>query len=187
MKIMSLARKTLVILIALPIFGGFLGAVLSNLGFPSNPWDSLGAPSSPAEAFVCISPQLVVESVDGNMFTYTRPAHGWELYEGEIQSPTSLNEWSLCEDVRPPSIKEVIDSSEECIEWGLGYSYSKYVILSDGSVWKWNFQYSGEWEFIGFIFYILGGAIAFLVIALIILAFMHFNVLLKRLEERAQS
>jgi len=187
LKIMTLARKTIVILIIFPIIGGALGPFLSNLGGSSTPWESLGVPSSPAESFISISPFLLVESTDENIFTYSGSKYGWKPYEGEIQSSALVNEWILCEGVQPPPIEEVIDSIEECTEWGLGYSYSKYVILFDGTVWKWSSQDSSEWDVMFHIFSILGGAILFLVVALIILAFLHFNALLKRLEERARS
>ncbi len=182
---MSLGNKTLLILVFIPILGGILGGALFSWGGPSSPWESLGSPPSPAVSLVSISPRLIIGTIEGDLFIYSGNFYGWEPFTDQPQSSTLKNEESLCEEVDPPQITQVMDSGEICTEWGQGYSYSKYVILSDGTVWEWSTQYSGEYYLMALFFYVLGGAAVFLVIALVILAVMHFNTLLSRLEKKA--
>jgi hypothetical protein len=182
---MSLGKKTLAILFFLPLFGGILGWALFSWGGPPSPWKSLDSPPSPAISLISIAPQLVIESLDGDQFFYSGDFYGWKLYTDLPQSPSIKFDESLCESVDAPEIEDVVDSGVICTRWGQGYRYTKYVILSDGTVWEWSVEHSSEWGVMGLFFYILGGIVLFLVIALIVLAVMHFVALLNRLEERS--
>ena len=94
----------------------------------------------------------------------------------------------LCEGVESPPIDDVVNIVEFCNPWGmggLGYYYTKYALLQDGSVWKWEASHSAEGSPIPFIEPLIGSAI-FLAIAFIIVLIFLFDDLLNNLSEKAK-
>ena len=133
-------KRILLILIILPTIGCLLGYVVAEEKFSNNNinWESLGSPPSPAVSFIQSFHNNVVETTSGEMYRYYGQINGW-IYIEEEPSDTHIDSFAdLCNQITPDPLDDIIDSAEDCVKYETGYSYYKFAILDDGSVWMWN-------------------------------------------------
>jgi len=185
---MSLISKILLILILLPILG-----FIAGLGFYS--WGSSDAriqweicSSSPSSSISLFSNSngVGVITKNGNAYLLNScQTDDWLPIDDDLDSETEDTFYELCGEVHPSHINKVVSSVETCSLWGLGYSYNKYVLLEDGTIWIWSKSYGGEpW---GLLVSPIFGTIAFFILAIfinVILIILHFA---SRFDEKIKS
>ena len=117
-----------------------MGYIFAKCKFSNNNvnWESLGSPPSPAVSFIQSFHNNVVETTNGEMYRYYGQSKGW-IYIEEEPPDTRIDSFAyLCNQITPDPLDGIIDSAEDCVKYETGYSYYKFAILDDGSVWMWN-------------------------------------------------
>ena len=133
-------KRILLILIILPVISCLLGYIFAEVKFSNNNvnWESLGSPPSPAVSFIQSFHNNVVKTTSGEMYRYYGQSKGW-IYIEEEPPNTHIDSFAdLCNQITPDPLDDIIASAEDCVKYETGYSYYKFAILDDGSVWMWN-------------------------------------------------
>lgn len=184
---MSLGLRILLTLLISPVIGYFAGSAYSFWALSDEriPWEPLGSPPAPAVKFFNSSNRvIVIDSNEKGYFIGACNPDCWIPFENNLENEPREAFYEFCGDVQPPYINKVVDTAETCYPWGLGYSYAKYVILEDGTVWKWMKSDGGESN--PFLYPILG-TVSFIVLGVLIIIIMLLFHLVSRLDERAKT
>jgi len=181
------AKRIFIVLLFLPIIGCIVGSIFSEWSSSTLriKWQPLGSPPSQLVEILHTSPLIALGSDDNY---YSHKSDKWVIEDIETNSEEDQNYDYLCEGVESPPIDDAVKIVEFCNPWGLGglgYYYTKYALLQDGSVWKWEASHSAEGSPIPFIEPLIGSAI-FLAIAFIIVLIFLFDDFLNNLSEKAK-
>jgi len=181
-----LARRIMILLL-LPTLGCIAGlAYVSSMSSDSRiPWEALGSPPEVPNEFLSTFGAIVVRSPSGRAYKLEgcEPLC-WSALPSVPTKQTPLV-YNLCGTVEPPLLDSAIVSTSECTPWGLGYQYRAFAVTRDGSVHYWLKQYGGEFDF-GLLVFPIGGAVALMVLAILVLAYFYFVDLLRYLEKRSR-
>jgi hypothetical protein len=177
-------KRTLLILIILPVIGCSLGYIFAERKYSSNNvnWESLGSPPSPAVSFIQGFHNNVVETTNGDKYRYYGQSKGWIYIEEEPPDIHKDSFADLCNQITPDPLDNIIATTEDCVKYETGYAYYKFAILDDGSVWMWN-KPVGVYV-LDSLFYIFKWALGFFIIGIIILTVMSIR---NRIESKEMT
>ena len=182
------AKRIYIVLLILPIIGCFIGGAFSEWSSSTLriKWQPLGIPPSQPVEINSAYPLIVLGS-DGANYSYK--VNRWETTDNTHTFEEDHTYDSRCEGVESPPIDNVVYIIESCTPWGkgaMGYYYTRYALLQDGSIWKWEARHSADGSPIPFIEPIIGSAIFFLIAIAIVLVFLFYD-LLTNLSEKVKS
>jgi hypothetical protein len=161
-------KRTILILVILPTIGFLLGYVLAEHKYSQETtWQSLGTPPVPALDIIQISPLIIASTEGEELYEYQYHSGDWELIDQKPSEAASESFPELCEEIPRPSMDGIIASQEECVKFEMGFSYIKYAVLEDGSVWIWN-QNVGTHN-IDYVLVIISWTVGFYVLGVILL------------------
>jgi len=182
---MPMALRIFLILVFLPIFGFFAGSEYYSWSSSDEriQWEMCTSPPSPAVSFSNSPNGVVVIAKNGATYLLTScRSDNWIPIDNLPADETEDTFYEFCWEFHPPGINNILDVYEVCSEWGLGYSYDRYVILKDGTVWLWSKMDGGEP--LGLFLYPMFGAISFFVLGIFISVIMIVLHLASRFDER---
>ena len=181
-------KRIFLVLIILPIIGCLAGSAFYEWDTSTlrKEWELLGTPPSKAVEIFSTSP-LVVLSSNGKYYSYIFKSNDWEIINpNEIDVEEYSPEYD-CPEIDIPTIDNQIYSTETCRYYGgPGYTFRKYAILQDGSVWIWVVEQAMEGDsWASIIVPALGSGIFFLLAVLTVLIFI-FDDYISSLKEKAK-
>ena len=168
-------KRIFLVLIILPIIGCIVGGAFYEWSSSTlrNEWELLGTPPSKAVEIYSTSP-LVVLSSNGNYYTYIFKSDNWDLTITEKIDVEEKSTAYVCPELDIPTIENIIYSTESCkYVGGPGYTFRKYAVLQDGSVWIWVAEQVWEGDSWGSIIVpAIGSGIFFLIAVITVLVFL---------------
>jgi len=122
-----------------PILGVLVAGVITSGVF--TPWNRLGMPPSPPVSFAHISPyRLIVQTESGVLYSRgPYPSTAWTTVTSdntealEHAAPSGCGSASIV-----PPLDGILVEAIVCMPFGPVVTGQRFVILKDGSVWKWT-------------------------------------------------
>ncbi len=181
--------------IGLPVLFSLAGAIImcvydwASLQRAFVQWESLGRPPSNAIKVVALD---YVQTASGDLYQYSykQGCKGRCWFKSDVPPPESESGvWlplSACGDL--PNLDKFVDSKAFCRDRTFGgISLTIEAIDRDGFVYSWAYNFGGEWSAAEPWFALFVGAVAGLLIGLIILLVILFSDWFKWLKKRAQQ
>jgi len=185
--LMIKTKRIFLVLLIFPIIGCLVGSAFYEWDSSTlrKEWELLGTPPSKAVEIYSTSP-LVVLSSNGNYYSYIFKSNGWEIILPDKIVVEDNSPDYVCPKLEIPPIDNLINSTESCTsDGGPDYTFRKYAVLTDGSVWIWVKAQGWEGDSIGPILVPAIGSGIFLLLAVITVLIFIFDDYISSLKKKA--